>query len=66
MSNIGFTIECVVCGKTLKRGTSLGISTGFLCYDCFFKCEQCLADKEKNLCEKCRLTEADKKRVAEM
>lgn len=66
MSNIGFTIECAVCGVTLKRGTTMGISSGFLCYDCFFKCQECLEKEEKNQCIRCPLTEEDKKRIVEM
>jgi len=66
MGNIGFTIECAVCGKTLKRGTSIGISSGFLCYDCYFKCEQCLENKDKPQCARCSLNEEDKKKIEEM
>lgn len=61
-----FTIECAGCGKSLKRGESIGISTGFLCHNCFFKCEQCIEEKGKPYCTQCRITEDDKKRIQEM
>ena len=60
-----FTIECASCGKSLKRGESIGISTGFLCHSCFFKCEQCLAG-EKPPCPQCSLAEEDKQTIREM
>jgi len=60
-----FTIECAGCGKSLKRGESMGISTGFLCHNCFFKCEQCL-EKEIPQCPQCSLSEEDKQRIREM
>lgn len=64
MAGIGFTIECRVCGKTVKRGTSFGIMHGFLCYDCYFKCQACL-EKRQEPCGKCVLEEADKEKVLE-